>query len=281
MRAIRIVGLAELFSTRFAGVLTTGADRYGLVPAMWGTTLAVTLAIAIALPVSIAMAVFASEFPLRFVGKPMGAILGVLAGIPPIVYALLSIAFAEVFIRPKFAGQGLPPGHLPSWWVPGMVPWEDSTLLGGIMLAFLIIPFIAPLVSDAMANVPRELKEASLSLGASRWHTLKKVILPWASGGVISATALGALKAMGDLLIVAWVIGYESGMPNPVWDILERTALLTATGAGLAGGFEATNCSGTKCSVAYFAGFMLLVLALAILIVAGFLQRRLQRRFSA
>ena len=286
--AIDEMGLETLFSTEFSGTYTTGERIYGLIPAIWGTVLTVVIAIAIALPVSLAMAVFSSEFPLGILGRAMRGILGVLSSIPPIVYALMAWGFVELFMITKFTGAGLeeipPPGM--TWWNLGTLPTQtaggNSTLLGGILLALLVIPFMAPLIDDAIRNVPQSLKEGSLALGADRWRTLMKVTLPLAMSGIISATALGALKAIGDVLIVSWVIGYESGLPNPLWDILEKTATLTSTGAGLGGGFEYSGgCSGLECSVAYFTGLLLLIMALAILAVEAFLQRRFKRRFSS
>jgi phosphate transport system permease protein len=285
--AVQDVGLGELFSTEFAGGFTSTERAYGLLPAIWGTLLAVMIAVGIALPVSLAMAVFASEFTFGFLGRGIRGLLWILSGIPPILYALMAIVFVELFMIPNFAGQGLeqipPPGM--DWWNHGALPTAkfggNSTLMGGIVLAMLVIPFMAPMMDDAIRNVPLELKEASLGLGANRWHTLRKVTLPSAISGIMSATALGSLKSMGDVLIVAWVIGLESGLPSPGWDIFERTAPLTATGAGLGGGFEfAGSCGGTDCSVAYLTCLMLLVMAIAVLIVLTLLERRFKRRTS-
>ncbi len=288
-----------LFSTEFSGVFKAGRELYGLVPTLWGTFLAVVIAITIALPVSLAMVVFSSEFPLVFLGRGMRGILGLLSGIPPIVYALASGVLVRVFMIPNFTGGFLfetlcavelglyPPEEFPPWpWGPGGLPWgwgdPNSTLLGGIMLALLIIPFVAPLIHDAIETVPHGLKEASFALGANRWHTLKKVTLPLALSGIIAATALGSLKAMGDVLIAGWVIGWEPGtMPDPLWDVLERTTTLTATGAGLAGIHSPPVAVDTADSVAYFTGLLLLVMAFAIMGLTTLLQRRFKKRFSS
>ncbi|MBT9163420.1 MAG: Phosphate transport system permease protein PstC [Chloroflexi bacterium] len=293
--AIRNVGLGEmLFSTEFCGRLQAGRGLYGLVPALWGTFLAVVIAISLALPVSLAMAVFSSEFPLGFLGRGMRGILGLLSGIPPIVYAIGSGVLVRLFMIPNFAGGfprwgvdvatelGLPLGYLgAARSVPWGWPFGNSTLLGGMVLALLIIPFVAPLIHDAIENVPHGLKEASLALGANRWHTLIRVTLPLALSGIIAATALGALKAMGDVMIAGWVIGWAPRiMPVPLWDVLEASQPLTSTGAGLVG-LENPQSSGTEFSVANFTGLLLLVMAFAIMGLTTLLQRKFWKRFSS
>jgi phosphate transport system permease protein len=293
MPAIETFRFEILFSNRFISPLSGGGQRwYGMLPAIWGTLLVAVVAMGLALPVSLAAAVLSSELSPGFLGRALGTAMGVLSGIPPIVYALLSVVFAESFMVPKFCGQGIPPeeiGRLPglTWYDPGMLPLEQSTLLAGILLALLVIPFMAPLLHDAMRNVPDEQREASLALGADRWFTLKRVVVPSALPGIVSAASLGALKAMGDVMIAIWAIGYvssSSGTPNPLWDVLERVATLTSTGAGLAGGTGAARFTynvDPRRSVAFFAGLLLLAMALAILSLVSLLQKRLQKRLAS
>ena len=281
---IGLFGNGALFSTHISGVFTNALGMYGIVPAILGTVLVVLISMGIAVPVSMAMAVFASEFTLGFIGKGMRTLLGVLGGIPSIIYALMSIVFAQIFMIPKFTGAGLAGNQLPPpgmyWWSPGSMPFSSSTLLGGIMLSMLIIPFLAPLFDDAIQEVPNSLKEASLSLGASRWHTLKNVTIPYAFSSIISASGLGILKAMGDVVIVGMVISFESGLPTPLFDVLEKTATLTSTGAGFSGGFSQGAYNPLRNSAANFTGLVLLIFAFAILALLTFLQKNLKRKLS-
>jgi len=275
--AIHTVGFSGLFSTRISGVFSTAQGLFGIIPAIWGTFLVILVSMGIAIPVSLAMAIFSSEFNLRFLGKGMRPILGILSGIPSIVYALMSVVFAQLFIIPKFTGAGLSPGKIP---IPAQrLPFNTSTLLGGIMLSMLIIPFLAPLFDDALRDVPHSLKEASLALGSGRWYTLKKISFPHALSGLISASSLGILKAMGDVVIVGLVIGFESPLPNPLFDILKSTAPLTSTGAGFSGGFGQSLRSPLRDSAANFTGLLLLVLAFIILVLVAVLQRRFKKRY--
>jgi phosphate transport system permease protein len=291
--AITSAGLPVLFSTRISNVFSGQyiPGQYGLLPALWGTLMIAVIALMIGLPIALLMAVFASEFSLGGLGRVMEGALGLFAGIPPVIYALLSLLVAQVFMQPKFAGEGLPeavlqamPG-LPTW-NAGMLPREQSALLGGILLSLLVIPFMAPLMLDAIRNVAHSQKEASLALGATRWYTLLRVVLPAALPGLIGAISLGTLKVIGDVVIVAWAVGYyHDGMPGPLWDAWERVAPLSSTGAGFIGGLSTRSGGAPPVaagggSVASFAGLLLVVIAFFILWLANLLQRQLQRRHT-
>jgi phosphate transport system permease protein len=288
--ALREVGMRVLFSTKFSNVFsgTYNPGEYGLLPAIWGTVLVATLALLFAAPVSLSLAILASEYSMGGVGRILELILAVFSGIPPIIYGLLSYFLVTAWMRPKFGADGVPeewirslPG-LPAY-NAGMLPREISTLLGAIFVALLIIPFMSPLMLDAIRNVPQGLKEASLGMGATRWYTLWRIILPAALSGVIAALSLGVLKAIGDVVIVAWTIGYyKSGLPVPLIDFFEASAPLTSTGAGLLTGLSpgADINGGMDFSVAYFAGFFLLLMAFGVLGLADRLQKTLQRRLQ-
>jgi phosphate transport system permease protein len=294
------VGFTNLFSTHFSSIYTTGAGQFGLVPALWATLMVAVISIGLAFPMSLAIAVFASEMAPGFVGRAMRTMLGVMSGVPPIIYAVTAGVFLSHFMMPKFtadsnfASLNADPsnlGYTPDTWPPPGVPWnpgslpwslpDNSTLLGGILLALLVIPFMAPLIEDALRNVPNDPKQASLALGAGRWYTLRRITLPQAMGGIISALRLGALKALGDVMIAAFIIGFESQLPNPLWDAFERSTPLTSTGAGLVGGFTASNtCQGPRCDVAYVSGVMLMVIALLVVLVCTLLERRFRRQHT-
>jgi len=289
-QAVAKVGLGNLFSTQistiYSGIYNPG--QFGLLPAVVGTIQVVVVALLLAFPISLAMAVAASEFSLGWSGRLIELLLSVFAGIPPIVYALLSLFVVKSFIQPKFTAVELAdsliktlPG-LPQW-SAGMLPIDQSTILGGMFLALLIIPFMAPLILNSIRNVPKEQKEASLALGANHWYTLGRIILPNALPGIITALTLGVLKASGDVVISSWTIGFvHNGLPDPIWDIFERNAPLDSTGAGLVGGFFGAGASaGLNFSVASFAALLLLLFAFAVQVAAGLLRKRLNRRYQA
>jgi phosphate transport system permease protein len=288
--ALTQAGLPVLFSTVFSTIFsgTYVEGQYGLTPSLWGTFLLLITALLIAFPVSLAMAIFATEFSVRGVGQAIEPVLALFSGIPPILYGLLSVFVLTAFIQPKFTGMDLPdpllrsmPGLSPAIYV--LLPRNNSILLGGIMIGLLIIPFMAPLMLDAIRSVPQSMKEASLALGATRWHTLGHVTLPAALSGIAAALSLGALKTIGEVVIAAWTIGYiANGLPVPLFDILEDKAPLASAAAGLMsglipGGSPRHPLDG---SVAYFSGLLLLLMAFAIMGAVSLAQRYLRRRFA-
>jgi phosphate transport system permease protein len=277
--AISTLGI-RLFTGVFApspetSVANSHSLNYGLLPALWGTFLVVLLSILIAFPVSLAFAVLANDFSFGWISTLIRWVIAFLSGIPPIIYAVMGSSFFLWFLWPKFQGKGIPLSSLPP---PNMLPSDAScTLLGGFMLSLLIIPFMSPLLDDAIQNVPHTLKEASFALGANRWHTLKFISIPYALPGIINALILGILTALGEAIIVAYTIGFGARtLPSPIFDLLQRTAPLTSTIAGLsAGGLTQSQDTGPiGLSVASLMGLLLLLAAFVLLGVSIFLQRK-------
>jgi phosphate transport system permease protein len=186
-------------------------------------------------------------------------------------------------------------GANPAAWPPadvpfsaGSYPWDltgiaNSTLLGGILVALFLIPFVTPLFADALRDVSRAAREASLALGANRSYTLRKVVLPTALPAIAGATTLAVLKALGDTLIVAFAVGWSADtIPQPLFDLLERTPSLAAQGAGLIGSFETLDaqCTAAECAVGYSGALLLLLFAGVVVLAMTTLQARGRRRVA-
>ena len=308
--ALSHIGFSEIFGNNFSSQYGSGENIFGLRPAIWGTVEVTFIAMAVAFPVSLALALIATEFQLGPISRVVRLVLGILSGIPSIIYALAAIVFVTAVMIPKFAGDAT--GHsellatlgkteLPSD-VPNAMPWGDDpanpngTLLGGVLIGLLVIPFLAPMVEDAIRSVPKAQKEASLALGGTRMHTLRRIVLPYASPGLISAAALASLKAMGDVVIALFVIGFEApSVPNPLYDVFQRNPPLPAVGANLLGGAaSATPCQTLvrstvveslrngefRCDAAYFNAMLLVIIAAVVLVVAFYLQNRFRKRYA-
>jgi phosphate transport system permease protein len=271
--AVSMEGL-KLFSTSF-----DAQKQFGLLPALWGTFLVTLIAMLIATPIALMLSVVANDFSFGFVSNIVRWTIGILSGIPPIIYAMMSATFIDLFILPKFGGQGMNTASLPP---PTMLPVDGSSLLGGILLALLIVPIMAPLMDDALQSVPHTLKEASLSLGADRWHTLTAVTIPSALSGIGGAIELGILTALGETIIVAYAVGFMAdSLPKPLFDILQKVAPLTSTIAGVsAGNFTRAEGSALQNSISNFIALLLLAMAFVILGIATYIQRRLHKRLN-
>lgn len=303
-------GLGALLGNKFVYILSGQGNvndptsfAWGLLPALWGTIEITAVAVLVALPVSLAMAVVSTEFPMGVVGRVVRPLVSMLSGIPPIVYAVSLLIFVHTFMIPKFAADSsfsllqvastlpgspqVPPA--PDTYNSGTFPWGttmvggNSVLLGGVLVALLLIPFMTPMIADAIRNVPTSAREASLALGANRTYTLRRAILPVAVPGMLTAVALGTLKAAGDIVIVSLAVGWEANaMPSPILDIFEKTPSLASEGANM---ITAFNGGGVSLQPAVSIGFLT---ALFFLFAAGVmvlsmngLKARWRRRLGA
>jgi phosphate transport system permease protein len=266
---------------------------YGLLAPIWGSLELLALALVVALPSSLALALLIREFHVPLLTRCLGVVISTLAGIPPIVYAVMALFVMESFMRPKLSGwelddlriraavQGVP--NYDQFALPAGMP--NSTLLGGILLGLLVIPLTTPLIDDALRAVPANLKAGSYALGASHCYTLRRIVMPWALPGVLSAATLGALLATGELVIPYYIIGAASAvvrLPVPIWDVLERTPPLTSAGAGVLGGLssEAEGVRALQVSVAYVAALLLLLVAIGIMLLDWSARRILMRKVA-
>jgi ABC-type phosphate transport system permease subunit len=290
-------GVGALFGGDFIDPKGNVSRGYGLLEPLWGTILISAIAVAIALPVSLALAVVAVDFPMGPVGRIVRPVIGVLSGVPPIVYAVSVPVFVATIMIPKFAGNmtfdtfdAAAIGADPATWPPPGVPFSpgayswsgfgpSSTMMGGLLVGLFLIPFVTPLFVDALRNVPRAAREASLALGANRTYTLRRVVIPEALPALVSGSILAVLKAMGDAVIVLFAVGTAAAMPTPAFDALERATGLAACGAALIGSFEVLDatCSPQACAVGYTSALVLMVVAGIAVVVLSSLQARSRR----
>lgn len=287
------------YSSKYSG---QDLGQFGLQPALFGTVLMALIATAIAVPIALTLAVVAVDFPMGPITRLVRPAVSLMSGIPPIVYAVSVPAFITLFMIPKFAGNTTYPdfnaaliGADPATWPPadvpfnaGSFPWDltgtsNSTLLAGLLVGLFLVPFTTPLFVDALRDVPRAAREASLALGASRTYTIRRVVLPRALPAIAGAITLGVLKALGDTLIVAFAAGWAAEhVPSPIFDVLERTPSLAAQGTGQILSVESlgASCLPAECAVGYTSGLFLLLVAGVVVVVMSYLQARGRRRVA-
>lgn len=185
-------------------------DLFGIFPTLVGTLCVVAGAVVIATAIGIPSAIFLSEFSPFWVRNIIKSSVELIVGIPSVVIGFFGLTVLVPFIRDNVGGRG------------------ESILAGWIVLAFMILPNLITIAEDSLRAVPRSYREASLALGATRWQTVRNVVLPSASSGIRAALVLGVGRAMGETMAVLMVVGN----PETPWiplGILDRVRMLTST----------------------------------------------------
>jgi phosphate transport system permease protein len=192
------------------------AQEFGALIPIYGTLVTSVIALVIAVPVSFGIAVFLTELSPRWLRRPLGTAIELLAAIPSIVYGMWGLlVFAPFFghyIQPVLAATL---GNMP---LLGALfrgpPLGIGLLSAGIILAIMIIPFIAAVMRDVFQVTPPLLKESAYALGATTWEVVRKVVLSYTKVGVIGGIMLGLGRALGETMAVTFVIGNTNFLSN-------------------------------------------------------------------
>ena len=192
------------------------AGTFGVVPLLAGTFLISGIALFVAVPLGMFAAVYLAEYAnpsLRRVIKPL---LEVLAGIPTVVYGF----FAALTVAPLLRGAGAAAGFQVS---------SESALAAGLVMGILVIPLISSVADDVITAVPQDLRDGSLSLGATRSETIRRVVLPAARPGLIAGVLLAASRAVGETMIVVMAAGLSANLTaNPFESVTTVTVQIVA-----------------------------------------------------
>jgi phosphate transport system permease protein len=181
-------------------------EAFGFYPFIIGTLWVTAIAICIALPLSILTAIFLSEYAPIKIRKLVLPLIELLSGIPPVLFGVWGVLVIVPLIQDKIA--------------PHFITFTTgySILAGGIVLAIMIFPLIISILIEVFDNVPQELRDASLALGATKWQTTKKVLLRKTSDGIIAAVVLAISRAFGETIAVLMVCGNLAQVPTTVFD---------------------------------------------------------------
>jgi len=199
--AIKNFGLSFFFSQDW----TISENKFGGLPYIYGSLVSSLIALIFSVPLGLSVAILTSENLLpNWVKTPIGFMVELIASIPSVIVGLWGIF---VFI-PLF-------NPLQKWlfahfaWIPffNSEPFGPSMLIAGLILAIMILPTIAAISRDVLLAIPPQLRSASMSLGATRWETIWRVLLPAASSGIVGAIILGLGRALGETMAVTMVIG--------------------------------------------------------------------------
>jgi phosphate transport system permease protein len=234
---------------------------------IYGTLVSSALGLLFAVPLGVGTAIFLSE---DFLPKSIQTVLvfmvELLAAIPSVVYGLWGIFVLIPFFQPigLFLHNTL--GFLPIFSTspvgPGMLP-------AGIILTIMILPIITAISRDSLASLPPELRQASLGLGATRWETIIRVLIPAAFSGMVGAIMLGLSLAMGETMAVTMIIGNSNDMKFSLLAPANTISSLLAN--------QFAEASGLQISALMYAGLVLFLLTLVVNICAELIVRKVKK----
>jgi len=181
------------------------AENFGALPFIYGTLVSSLLALIIAVPLGVGVAIFLAELAPRRVSDACSFLVELLAAIPSVVYGLIGIfvlvPFMRVHLQPLLIKLL---GWTPLFKGPA---YGVGMLTAGIVLAIMIVPFIATISREVLLSVPLPLKESAMALGATHWEVVRLAVLPYARSGIIGSIFLGLGRALGETMAVTMVIG--------------------------------------------------------------------------
>ena len=184
-------------------------EQFGALVAIFGTLVTSTIALLVAVPVSFGIALFITQLAPEWLKRPIGTAIELLAAIPSIIYGMWGLfVFAPLF------GDYVQPwvtDHLGEWPLIGFLfqgpPMGIGMFTAGLILAIMVIPFIASVMRDVFEIVPPMLKESAYGLGATTWEVVWNVVLPYTKIGVVGGIMLGLGRALGETMAITFVIG--------------------------------------------------------------------------
>jgi phosphate transport system permease protein len=192
------------------------AEQFGALIPIYGTLVTSAIALIIAVPVSFGIALFLTELSPKWLRRPLGTAIELLAAIPSIVYGMWGLlVFAPMFAQYAQPALSATLGNVP---FAGALfrgpPLGIGLLCAGVILAIMIIPFIAAVMRDVFEVTPSLLKESAYALGATTWEVTWKVVLSYTKVGVIGGVMLGLGRALGETMAVTFVIGNTNLLNN-------------------------------------------------------------------
>ena len=232
--------------------------HFGIMPLIAGTLLTTAIAIAVALPLGLIIAVYLSQYASEGLRRTLKPALELLNAVPTVVYgffALLTVTPALQYLFPGIAGF--------------------NSLSAGLVMGIMIIPMISSISEDAMYAVPKSLREASYAMGATRFQTAFKVVIPAALSGIVVSAILGIARAIGETMIVAIAAGQQPRLTmDPTVPIETITAYIVQVSLG------DVQHGSVEYKTIYAAGITLFMLTFALNSISFTIRRRFQEKYN-
>jgi phosphate transport system permease protein len=235
---------------------------FGFFPFIMGTLWVTGIAIIIALPLCLLTSFYITEYAHNRIRKILVPFVNLLSGIPPVIFGVWGVLFIIPLIQNHIA--------------PHFVEFSTgySVLAGGIVLAVMIFPLIVSIICEVLNTIPQELKDASLALGATKWETIKKVLVRKAMPGIVAATVLAISRAFGETIAVLMVCGNNAVVPHSVFDPGYPLPALIANNYGEMLSIPMYD------SALMFAALLLFIIILLFNIISRVILTRLERRLA-
>jgi len=250
-------------------------EEFGALISIFGTLASATIALLIAVPLSFGIALFLTENCPVWLRRPLGTAVELLAAVPSIIYGM----FGLFIFAPLFAEYGQPALQSTLGQMPLIGPLFGGAMNGigilaaGLILAFMILPFIAAVMRDVFEIVPPILRESAYGIGSTTWEVVRYVVLPYTQKGVIGGVMLGLGRALGETMAVTFVIGNSQRLVPSLFAPGSSIASTLANEFAEAGDFHL--------SALFALGFLLFIITFVVLALARLLVARSEKSKGA
>lgn len=246
-------------------------EEFGAAIAIVGTLASTGIAMLVAVPLAFGIALFLTETCPVWLRRPLGVAIELLAAVPSIIYGMFGLfVFAPVFANYMQTPLQSVLGGMPLvGWLFGGATNGLGILAAGIILAFMVLPFIAAVMRDVFEITPAILRESAYGLGCTTWEVVQKVVLPYTQKGVIGGVMLGMGRALGETMAVTFVIGNANRMPTSLFSPGTSIASVLANEFG-----EAAD---LHFNTLFALGFLLFVITFVVLALAKWMIVRAER----
>lgn len=256
--AVSEYGISFLWTSSWNPV--EGRELYGALPTIYGTLVSSALALLIAVPLGLGTAIFLSEdfIPLQ-VRTVLVFLVELLAAIPSVVYGLWGIFVLIPALKWFFS-------------LIGVTFVGPSMLAASLILSVMILPIITAISRDSLAALPPELRQGSYGLGATRWGTIFRVLIPAAISGIVGGVMLALGRAMGETMAVTMLIGNSNNINLSLLAPANTISSLLAS--------QFAEAKGLQVSALMYAAFVLVILTLLVNVLAELIVRKLQAKYN-
>lgn len=232
----------------FGSIWDPKHDIYGVLPMIISTLIMIFISLIIAIPLSVGCAIFMNEYANSFMKQILKPTIQTLAGIPSVIYGFFGLVIIVPFIRTYFTGSGF------------------SLIAAAIILAIMILPTIITISEDTLKAVPMKYRENSYALGATKWQTIRHVVLPIAKPGIITAIILGLGRAIGETMAVIMIAGNVAEYPTSIFSPIRSLTSNIALEMGYA--------IDLHYNALFMTGLILLIVIMILIAIAEYVQNK-------